>query len=163
MRAKQNKIFVWLYIIPSTEQNIKKSFLSGSAISSLFTIGKSLDSVSWNCGQSQRRVDGSTQTSLSRRSLSVSKESCLRDRRGEREGKENRETDGLKDDLPRSRFNSEDGERREEGRGGSGHGEGREDQCADNNGGLGDGSGEINNIPWQIHSGRLWKCINLQN
>lgn len=25
------------------------------------------------------------------------------------------------------------------------------------------GSGEINNIPWQIHSGRLWKCIDLPN
>lgn len=42
-----------------------------------------------------------------------------------------------------------------QGRGGSDHGEGREDQCVDNSGGLRDEEGEINNIPWQIRSGRI--------
>lgn len=77
--------------------------------------------------------------------------------RGTERRKRNRRTeaDGQKHDLPRSRFKSEDHERREQGRGGSDRGEGREDQCVDNSRGLRDEEGEINNIPWQIHSRRI--------
>lgn len=161
--GKTKQISVWLYIIPSTEQRYKEIISFGFCLQFAFydrEKSRSRFLELWaeptKGGRKHPNLSLVGVSALVKRAVWGTGEERVRDRRTERQ----MDWKMIYPDLGSTLRTVKGGKRGEVA---VVMGKGERNKGVDNNGGLGDGSGEINNIPWQIHSGRLWKCINLQN